>query len=183
MRMIQRLLPVPLLLLACAPNSEIPRAQTDRSIVTVQTTAGAAGQALELTREANIQSVALQGDVAEAWAALPPVFEALDLPITGADSNAKLLSTVQRIRRIGGKSPASYFQCPGPYGNLASSGDVYVSIRAQILPGEGGSGSVLRTVVDANARSSTSGSHVQCSSNGSLQKLIAESLVARLANL
>jgi hypothetical protein len=178
------LLPLlPLLLLACAPNSEIPSAQTERSIVTVQTTFGEAGQAMELTREANIQSTALDADVDEAWAALPPVFEALELPITGADGKSRLLSTVKRLRRIGGKSLASYFHCPGPYGNLASSGDVYVSIQAQILPAEGGTGSLLRTLVDAQARSSTSGSSVQCSSRDSLQRVIAESLVTRLAEL
>lgn len=184
MRIDPRLLPLPLLLLAgCAAKSEIPSAQTDRAIVTVQTTAGGGlDQQMELTREANISTVALAAEVADAWTALPPVLAALDIPVTGVDSNARMVSSVQRVRRIGGKSPASYFRCPGPYGNLASSGDVYLSLRAQILPGDGGSGSQLRSRVDATARSSTSGSQVQCSSNGSLQKLIEETLVQRLAN-
>lgn len=182
MRSVQSLLTLSVLLAACAPNSEIPSAATDRSIVTVQTTPGASGQQFELTSEANIRSVALNGDVEEAWAALPTVFEALGLPITEVDGNARILASVQRMRRIGGKSPGSFFRCPGPYGNLASSGDVYVSLRAQIIPDGSASGSVLRMHTDATARSRTSASQVQCSSNGSLQKLIGETLAARLEN-
>ena len=174
---------IPLLVAACAPNAEIPGARTDRAVVTVQTSPGEAGQQLELTRRANINSVALQVGVAEAWAALPPIFEALGLPITAADRNAHALSSVQRLRRIGDKSVSSYFRCPGPYGNLASSGDVYVSIQSQILPGDGGTGSTLRTQVDATARASTGGNQVQCSSTGSVQQVIADALTKRLENL
>ena len=47
---------IPLLVAACAPNAEIPGARTDRAVVTVQTSPGEAGQQLELTRRANINS-------------------------------------------------------------------------------------------------------------------------------
>lgn len=178
------LLAVPLLLTACATSSELPSARTDRSVVTVQTTGGSGNQMqMELTREADINSAAIDATVADAWAALPPVFEGLGLPVTGADNTNHAISSVQRVRRIGGKSPATYFRCPGPYGNLASSGDVYISLRAQVLPAESGSGSTLRTEVEAKARASTGGNQVQCSANSQLPDRIAEMLKERLGNM
>lgn len=180
MKIDPRLLVLPLLLTGCASSSQIPGSASDRSIVSVQTSPGAAGEQLELTREANITSAPLQADVNAAWAALPAVFEELEIPVTGVDGNARMLTSVQRVRRIGGKSPASFFRCPGPYGNVASSGDVYVSVRVQILPGSAGSGSLLRSQIDATARPTTSGGTVQCSSNGSLQKLIGDTMAKRL---
>lgn len=181
MRPTGTLLATMFVLAACAANSPAPRAGTERPVVLVQTGAAAGGdQLLQLTRENNITSLALPGEVAEAWAGLPHVFEALGLPITAADGSRRVLASMQRVRHIGGRSPASYFRCPGPYGNRASSGDVYLSLRTQIVAAEEGGGSVIHIQVQATARSRTSATRVRCSDNGSLQKLIGETLASRL---
>src|SRR5690606_863350 len=143
MRITPTLAALPLLLGACASASNIPQADTERSIVSVQTSPATMGEAMELAREANIYSATLEADAEKAWAELPAVFQELELAVTAADRSVRALSSVQRVRRIGGKSPASFFRCPGPYGNLASSGDVYLSLQAQILPADGGPGSML----------------------------------------
>ncbi|HEX6924916.1 MAG TPA: hypothetical protein VF167_05780 [Longimicrobiaceae bacterium] len=180
MRITPTLAALPLLLGACASASNIPQADTERSIVSVQTSPATMGEAMELTRDANIHSAALAADAEKAWTELPAVFQELALGVTAVDGNVRALSSVQRVRRIGGKGPGSFFRCAGPYGNLASSGDVYLSLQAQILPAQGGSGSVLRTRVEATARAATGATQVQCSSNGSLQKLITDTLKKRL---
>lgn len=165
------------LVAACAPSSTIPEARTDRTLVSVRTLEGTSS--LELSRDAAISSEALTTGADAAWAALPAVYAQLEIPVNGIDQAKKLLSSTQRLRRIGGKGVSSFFSCPGPYGNLASSGDVYITLRSQVLP-EGDS-STIRHMVDAIARSSTGGSsQVRCTSNGSLEKLLTETLRARL---
>lgn len=166
---------VPLLLSSsCASGSGIPETRTDRSIVSVN--AGAGESQLELTRNAAISSDVLPIGAEEIWARVPAVYEALGLPITGLDPEARIVGTVQRVKRIAGKSIASYLNCPGAYGNLAGSGDVYLTVRTQVIP-TGGSAATVRHEVGAVARSSTSGmSRVMCASNGSLEKLLTSSL-------
>jgi hypothetical protein len=171
---------LPLLMAACAPNSSIPQSRTDRSIVSVQTTTG--GAAMELRRDAAITSAALSADPAVVWAALPGAYAEIEIPVTGIDTGNRLLTAQgQRIRRIGGESVARYFSCPGAYGNAAATGDVYMTLRTQVLSGEGGSGATVRTEVEAIARSSTgANSQVNCATNGELEKLIMEALAAKL---
>ena len=167
-------LSVPLLLAGCASTATIPETRTDRSIVTVQTNAGSTD--MQLTRDAAISSEVFAADADAVWAALPAVYATLEIPVDGIDTGAKLLSSNQRWRRVGGKGMSTYFNCPGAYGNVAASGDVFVTLRTQVLPG-GESATTVRHQVEAVARSSTGAiSQVRCTSRGSLENLLTETL-------
>src|SRR5690606_34522186 len=109
---------------------------------------------VQLTRDAAITSHAIDAGADPTWAALPGVFEQLGIDVTGVQSNARLLTSTARVRRIGGRNMATYFDCPGSYSNIASSGDVYLSLRGQVLPA-GNELSTVRYELNAVARSST----------------------------
>lgn len=170
-----------LLLAGCASNAGIPGSRTDRTRVRVEGNAGSAGDLanVELTRQAAISSDSIAASPERTWTAVPAAFAALEIPVTDVNTAARLIaSTGQRVRRIGGKSMASYFNCPGSYGNLASSGDVFVTVRTQVLPGASSDQSLLRMEVEADARSGTGSSNrITCTSTGSLEKLIRETII------
>ena len=172
------LIAIPLLLAACAPAGTIPAARTDRATVTLQTNDGTTD--VQMTREAAITSEVFTSDGAAVWRALPQAYAKLGIEVTGVDTDAKLLTAVQRVRRVGGRRVADFFNCPGPYGNLASSGDVFLTMRSQVLPA-GGEVTTVRHEVDAFARSSTGSiSTSRCRSNGELEKLINATIEAQL---
>lgn len=164
-----------LALAGCASTSEIPEYRTDRSNVSVQTNTGSSD--MQLTHEAAVSSEVIAASADQLWRALPGVYQAVGLPINGADSNARLVATSERVRRIDGKNMSTYFNCPGPYGNLAGSGDVYLVLRTQILPGSDAQATV-RHEVEAVARASSGSNQVRCNSRGALERLINEALVA-----
>jgi hypothetical protein len=174
------LLSLPVLLSACASASaprEVPATREDRNIVSV--TGGSAGMNLQLTREAAITSGVIAAAPDSVWAAVPRVFAQLELPVTGVNTSSRVLTaTGQRMRRIGGRSIATFFECPGPYGNAAASSDVYVTVVTQVLPGAGAGSSTVRTEVAAHARSNTSGRQVPCTTKGALEKQLMEALAA-----
>jgi hypothetical protein len=161
---------------AGAPGG-VPETREDRNTVAI--TGGSAGLNLQLTREAAITTGALAAAPDSVWAAVPRVFAQLELPVTGVNTNSRVLTaTGQRLRRIGGRSVAAFFECPGPYGNAAASSDVYVTVVTQVLPGAGAGSSTVRTEVAAHARSNTSGRQVPCTTKGALEKQLMEALAA-----
>lgn len=174
------LLVFPLLLAGCASTTTIPESRTDRSIVSVTGTAGSMD--LQLTRDAAITSGEVLASPDKVWLAVTEVYALLELPVTEVNSPSRLIaSSRQRVRRIGGKSVASYFNCPGTYGNAANNADVYVVVRTQVLPGQADTSSLVRTEVEARARSATgANSSVTCSTNGSLEKRIIEAVAAQV---
>src|SRR5690606_31306669 len=89
----------------------------------------------------------------QVWGAMPDLYEALELPVTASDDAVRVLASERRARRVAGRNMATYFECPGPYGNLATTGDVFLTVRSQVLS-EGG-GSLVRHEVQASARAST----------------------------
>lgn len=139
---------------------------------------------LQLTRDAAITTGAVLASPDKVWLAVPEVYATLELPVTEVDSPSRLIaSTRQRVRRIGGKSIASYFNCPGTYGNAANNADVRVVVRTQVLPGQAETSSLVRTEVEARAKSATGAqSGVTCSTNGSLEKRIIEAIAARVGD-
>ncbi len=164
-----------LALAGCASTSELPEYRTDRSTVSVQTNTGSSD--MQLTHEAAVSSEVIAASADQLWRALPGIYQSLGIPINGADSNARLLATRERVRRIDGKSMSTYFNCPGPYGNLAGSGDVYLSLRTQILPSSDTQATV-RHEIEAVARASSGTNQVRCNSRGALERLLNEALAA-----
>lgn len=175
------LLALPLALAGCAAS--IPAASTEPARVDVETAEVAGGAInLQVNREAAITSQSVAASPEQVWRALPQVFAELDIPLAEVLTSSKMLTASgQRIRRIGGRGMASYFDCPGAFENLAASSDVYFTVRAQVLPGEEAEQSTLRTQLNASARSSSSGTRVLCTSRGSLEKLILLTLSTKLA--
>ena len=169
-------LAVLLLATACAPAAQgVPERRTERSLAMIR-----AGEEIRLTHDASITSAVVAAAPAEVWQAMPQIYAALELPLTGKNDGARVVESVQRVRRVAGRSMSSYFECPGPYGNLASSGDVFLTVRSQVLAE--GEGAQVRHEVQAVARSSTSSTNsVQCSSKGALEKLLEETVAKRFA--
>lgn len=163
------------LVAGCASSAEIREYRSDRSIVSVQTNTGSSD--MQLTHEAAVTSEVIPASAEQLWRALPGVYQALGLPINSADSNARLLATRERVRRIDGRGMATFFTCPGPYGNLAGSGDVYLVLRTQVLASSADQATV-RHDVEAVARASSGSNQVRCNSRGTLEKLLNEALVA-----
>lgn len=176
--------PLSLLLLAglasaCASSgSSIPAAGTRSPGPAIRGAGAVAGTDLVLSRSAMVSSVAVAAAPAQVWPVLAKVYADLGIPTNMVDQSNRLLgSNNQRVRRILGKGPGSYFSCPGPYGNAANRDDVYLNIRTQVIPE--GSGSVVRTEAIAVSKSTTAANTVtDCTSNGELEKLIAERIQA-----
>jgi hypothetical protein len=179
------LLSLVVLCAGCGSAASSRGSTTERTRVDVETAEVAGGVInLQLNREAAITALSVAASPEAVWSALPQVFAELEIPVTGIRTEAKVLTaTGHRLRRIGGRGMATYFDCPGAYENLAASSDVYFSVQTQVLPDSGEDGSVVRTRVDGSARSSRSGSQVLCSSRGSLETLILLRLSEKVAAL
>lgn len=145
---------------------------------------GAAGghDVLALTRTVGVHSAIVRAPMARVWAVLPGVYADLGLRVTGVDTVAHMLGSIaQQIRRVAGRNPAAYFDCPGAYENLATVGDVTMSMRTQLVA-QGDQLTSVRTQVSAAARSISSSQSVPCSGNGALEKLLVARLGAALAS-
>lgn len=180
-----RRIPLPALLtvLAGCASASVPAASSERSTLGVETAAVTGGAIdLQITRDPATTADTLAASPDEVWRALPPVFADLELPLSEAMPAERFLTaTGHRLRRLGGRSMAQYFECPGGYENLAATSEVYLTVKAQVLPGATADESVLRTQVHASARSRNSGSQVICSSRGALEKLILVALAEKVA--
>ena len=100
------------------------------------------------------------------------------MPITSTDTALRLLGgEQQRVRRLGGRSMSTFFDCPGAYENLAGTGDVCVTMRTQLVPA-GDSASTAYTEISAYARSKTGGQQTLCSTRGALESLLDKQLLA-----
>ena len=173
MRSIISAVVVPLMLSACAPTAQgVPERRTERSLAMVR-----ADGEVQLTRESSITAVTVPAKPSEVWRAMPEIYAALDLTVTTSSNAARVVESVRRGRRIAGRNMAAYFECPGPYGNLATSGDVFLTARSQVLAE--GEGSQVRHEVAASARQATGRNNVPCTSKGTLEALLGEMVTKR----
>ncbi len=133
---------------------------------------------VNLTTSANVLQVRLRVPLSRAWGSLAGVYRAMALPVTSTDSTHYLLGgEEQRVRRVAGRSMAALFDCPGAYENLAATGDVYLTVRTQLVPA-GDSAATAFTQISAYARSLTGGQRVLCSTRGQLERLLEQKLLA-----
>jgi hypothetical protein len=157
---------------ASAPSEDIPAGDSRSVFVTAP-----GAETMTLTREANISSVTLPGTPARLWPRLMAAFQEFDLPLNNADTSRRILvSGANRVRRIADMKVDRYFECPGTaYGNTASSGDVWVTVQAQLLA-VGDAETQLRMQVEANSLSH-SGNRSRCRSNERLEKMLRDALL------
>ena len=157
---------------ALAPGATPPQ--------TVVNAPGATGS-ITISRDNSIVSAELAAPPATVWPLVTQAFTDIGIPVDQVDQNARAASaTNQRVRRLAGKGLGSFFNCAGPFGNTANRDDVFLTLRAQVVPGQG-DGSALRISASAISRSSTAANTVtDCSSNGELEKLITQKVGERL---
>ena len=174
-----RALPLLVLLLsagcASAGDPGLPTSQT--SVVST-----GMGDGVMLARDKSLVSASLAWDPARVWPLVLQAYTDIGIPVDHVDHQGQVATaTNQRVRRLMGKGPGSYFTCAGPFGNTANRDDVYLTVRTQVVPGEG-TGSIVRIGAGAVARSTTSANTVtDCASNGELEKLIAQKISERTA--
>ena len=169
-----------LALLAGCSSSQSALAPGSTPVQTVVNAPGARG-GMTVSRQEAIVSAELAAAPATVWPAIAQVFTEIGIPVDQVDESARAASaTNQRVRRLMGKGLGTYFNCAGPFGNAANRDDVFLTIRTQVVPGQG-TGSVLRMSVGAVARSTTSANTAtDCASNGELEKLITQKVTEKI---
>lgn len=130
--------------------------------------------------EASVQVI--RATPAQAWDALPRVFEALDVPITHMQEAQHLMGNrdFTASRRLGGDPLERFLNCGSTIsGPITSNHTVKLSLLVQVLPSDGGQ-SQLSTRVEgrATSRQGVSGSVLACGSTGRLEAKVAELLNA-----
>jgi hypothetical protein len=141
------------------------------------------GVGLEVTTRNDGQDVSLQATPIAVFAALEASYEALLIPLSRREPDARILgNTGLKMRRQLGKIELRRaFDCGGTSGMPnAETYTLTASILSTIAPTTT-DGSVVTTVVDASAENpSYPGSAVQCSSNGTIENAIANETRTRL---
>jgi hypothetical protein len=136
---------------------------------------------IERTDDARSRTENVDAPAERVWPLVAQVYAELRLPDAAVDSAGRVVAVSgERLRRIGGRSISSYFECGARYGNSASEYDVYVSVSTRVLA-DGGITRV-RTTVSAHARGAgANATTLVCNGNGALEALIAERIRGRLA--
>lgn len=165
-------------LAGCASGTQTVEDKFTVTPVAIQGPTGA-GAVLPLKASVEPTRIALDATLARAWPAALGVYATLRLPLTTLDSTVHIVGfTGQRVARIDGRSVASFFECAGAYGNLAASGDVYVTFRLQVVPAGPGAQALIQT--DATARAASSAQTASCRSTGALERLVRDRLLEAL---
>ncbi len=141
------------------------------------------GVGLEVTTRNDGQDITLQASPIAVFAALEASYEALLIPLSRREPDARILgNTGLKMRRQLGKIELRRaFDCGGTSGMPnAETYTLTASVVSSIAP-TATDGSVVTTVVDASAENpSYPGSGVQCSSNGTIENAIANETRTRL---
>jgi hypothetical protein len=129
---------------------------------------------IDLRQEASVGQVKLTRTVREVWAALPAVFEQLEIDVTRQDPSAGVIGNDgYRARRIEGQRMSRYVDCGlGPTRSNADEYDVTLAVLVRVSSGEEG-GTLVTTSLDAFAKDrAVSGNSVHCTSYGTLERRI-----------
>jgi hypothetical protein len=131
--------------------------------------------ALDPNSEVPSSTMQLAASPDSVWNALVKVYGELGLPVTGINTDTKVLDSVdQRLRTVGGRRLTDLVDCGGSYGS-ASTYDIYLTVRTQLGAGDSG-GTLGTTQVAASAKPPTGSSRIQCASSGGLEQMIATKL-------
>lgn len=171
-----------LTLAGCATVSG-PRAP-DTSGAPINNTVRSTDNSVNLTLQSTpgVRSDAFDASADRVWLAITSVYTDLGLPLNSVNEQDRVAGTVRaRVRAVGGRNIAEFFNCGGAFGNAASRYNVYVTTSTQATP-TGTNSAAVRTVVTALAKSNTQDIEVTCNTTNELEALIAESIRARLAS-
>jgi hypothetical protein len=115
------------------------------------------------------------GSIDRVWAALPAVYDSLQIPVTDRDEGEHRIGN-QGLRargRLGGVPLTRYFNCGNSQGGPnAETYQLHISVLT-FAKAQGSATTVMATTLQATARPVTlSGEAVQCSSTGALENRI-----------
>jgi hypothetical protein len=165
--------------LACssaAPRSSPEPRQTER--VTVVFPAAV----VSFVRLNDVSTTTIAAPKARVWTNLLLVHEELGLAASEIDARAGTAVYIQQGKpSLGGKLLSAYFDCGSTVtGPRTATHSVAISVR-ESLESRGADTTLVRTSVNAFARSrGTSSDNLQCSSTGKLEEDIAKRLAARV---
>lgn len=173
----KKLAPLALILVAaCASGGS--GGQSPVTPASVSSSGGTYDVRLTSNDEASVQ--AIRGTPADAWAALPRVFEALDIPVTHVESSQRLMGNrdFSARRQLGGQGLERYLNCGSTIsGPLTSNHSIKLTLLVQVLEGTGGNAQLSTRVEGrAQSRQGVSGSVIPCGSTGRLEARVAELL-------
>lgn len=129
----------------------------------------------------NVDTVAVAPD--RLWPELPAAYDALGIPITTVNAEARLIGAVEgRVRgRIGDDPVSRFVRCGSTMtGEVADQYEVYLTSVTQVEPVSADSGSsIVSSHVKAIAQGA-SGNTVECATRGRLESDIREQLLLEL---
>ncbi|HUP88815.1 MAG TPA: hypothetical protein VM100_05685 [Longimicrobiales bacterium] len=130
---------------------------------------------ISLTKNSSTFNSALKSPPDSLWTALTTVFKQLELPVATSHPQRFFIGTTTfKTRRIEGKPISYYFDCPGEaYGNSASTGDVYLSVYAQLNRMNAGTELLMTPTAIVVSQTGNRGS---CTSSGKLEARIEKAL-------
>jgi hypothetical protein len=171
-----------LLLAGCASGSG-PGSAPERERMTTRIS-GTDGSAMFVhhMHERGRSSLYVPAAIQTVWPAVLQSYDELALPLTMLDPAARTVGMMdQRLKEIGGRSVAHYFNCGGGFGNDAHRFDVFVTSRTQLVA-DTHSGTRVQIEVDARAKAPTQSTHVRCRSTGTLERELAERIQQKSVN-
>lgn len=175
----RRLIVLSLVVFAGCASAPAGTATPDRETMRVSGAGNLRMTSIEQTTESKVDF-----PVGKVWHALPAAYEALGIPITGADNPTHTISNggLKVRRELGKTSLSRYIDCgTTQIGENADSYDVYLTISTSVdeVPATGLS--ALHTTFEAMAKPiAFSRDYSRCSSKGELEKRIADAVKAQL---
>ena len=178
LRPVAPLLASAVLLAGCASKSSTAKAPSSVTPTTIRMEGVGGTVNLNTMSATDANTLALLHPIAKVWAIRPVVYDSLGLPVNQIDPAGFVIgASNQRVRRQLGKMPLSrYIDCGSMQGGpSADSYEVNLTLLTTLRPSE--SGTTAFTVLDAMARPvSTRGDWMKCSSQGQLERRLAEAL-------
>lgn len=145
---------------------------------------GTGGANLRMSGNDAAKVATLAFPIDRVWAALPPVFDSLGIPISNLDPKAHVIGHGGfKVHRTLGKIPLTrVLDCGSTQGYpSAESYDIQLSVSTQASAGESGTTSVATMIEAVGRPMAFSGEYVKCSTKGYLETTIADAVRARLS--
>ena len=167
-----------LVVAGCASQSATTKAPSSVTPATIRMEGVGGTVNLNTTSATDANALALLHPIAKVWAILPVVYDSLGLPVNKIDQTGYVIGAENHaVRRQLGKMPLSrYIDCGSMQGGpSADTYEVNLTLLTTLRPSE--SGTTAYTVLQALARPvSTRGDWMKCSSQGQLERRLAEAL-------
>jgi hypothetical protein len=185
-----KILPVPLVMLllaatACStPRDAPPVGPAGAARVPTMVQVGSAASAtVDLVREDQVTSGWIDVDPDVAWLHLPAVYALIgferDVLAEYVPEARRVTVSQRRARRLAEERPSRYLDCGHSLTSpRADQGQTQIFLSTWLLPENGGTTVVTRFEASAQNAGTSTGA-VSCSSNGRLERLIAQQLLLR----